>query len=163
MQSLRHLLQRPSTRTSFGAAAIFAALVTALSLATAAGAKPPARIITDVFAVTYDAKVTYRHHLALPEYRETQAVTYKLHGRLPEVTFTDGRLEVDKSAVINTAVKGKATVEAEQDDGEWLSCGGTDIDVRGIVGIARIAKGLWLLPAHSAAPSGTCISSEGAR
>lgn len=64
--------------------------------------------------------------------------------------------------MVDIRTKGKATVEANQDDGEWLNCGGTEIKVRGIVGIGRAENGFWFLPAHSAAPSGTCVSSEGA-
>jgi hypothetical protein len=162
MKSLRHPLQRSSLHLTAVAVAIFAALIAALSLATTAEAKPPAMFVTDVFAVTYDAKATYQHHLALPEYNETQGVSYQLHGRLPEVTFVDGLLSVDKSAAIDTRVKGKATVEVSVDDGDWLSCGGTDNKVRGIAGIGRAERGIWFLPAHSAAPSGTCVSAEGA-
>jgi len=70
-------------------------LVAGLTVPASAQGKPPAKTVTDVFAVTYDAKVTYQNHLALPEYRETQSVTYGLHGRLPEVRFVDGQLQTD--------------------------------------------------------------------
>jgi hypothetical protein len=147
---------------ALAALGLLAVLVAALAPSPSAAAKPPAKTITDIFAVAYDAKVTYQHHLALPEYRETQSVTYNLHERLREVTFVDGLLQVDKSAPINTTVKGKATIEAEQDDGDRLDCEGTEIKLRGIVGIGRDAKGIWFVPAHSAAPQGTCVSTEGA-
>lgn len=150
MKSLRHLL------------ALFF-LLAGLVLVPTATAKPPAKTITDVFAVTYDAKVTYDNHLALPEYRETQKVSYQLHGRLPDVRFVDGRLETDQSRVLEIRTKGKATVDAEQDDGDSLHCDGTDIGVRGIVGIGRAPNGIWFLPAHSASPAGSCVSTEGAR
>jgi hypothetical protein len=150
MKSLRHLF------------ALFF-LLAGLVLVPTATAKPPAKTITDVFAVTYDAKVTYDDHLALPEYRETQKVTYQLHGRLPDVRFVDGRLETDQSRVVDIRIKGKATVDAEQDDGDSLHCDGTDIGVRGIVGIGRAPNGIWFLPAHSASPAGSCVSTEGAR
>lgn len=153
----------PRPAAALGAVALLAALVAALLPGPATAARPAATTVTDVFAVTYDAKVTYRHHLALPEYNETQDVTYKFHDRLADVTFVDGLLQLDKAAPINTTVKGRATVEAAQDDGERLSCGGVEIKLRGIVGIGRTAKGLWFLPAHSAAPEGACVSTEGAQ
>ncbi|HTT94272.1 MAG TPA: hypothetical protein VMF55_06340 [Solirubrobacterales bacterium] len=152
----------PRPAAAPAALALLATLVAALASSPAAQAKPTRKIVTDVFAVTYDAKVTYQHHLALPEYRETQNVTYDLHGRLPEVTFVDGLLQVDQSATLDTTVRGRATIEAAQDDGDRLSCGGIEIKLRGIVGIGRGAKGIWFLPAHSAAPEGACVSTEGA-
>jgi hypothetical protein len=163
MQPLRHLLQHSTLRTALAPLAVFAALIAALSLATSAGAKPPARTITDVFAVAYDAKATYQNHLALPEYRETQSVAYQMHGRLPDVRFVDGVLQTDQSRVVDIRTKGKATVDAEQDDGDTLHCDGTEIAVRGISGIGRAGGGIWFLPAHSASPSGSCVSTEGAR
>lgn len=138
-------------------------LLAGLAIVPTAAAKPPARTVTDVFAVTYDAKVTYKNHLALPEYRETQDVGYQMHGRLPDVRFVDGRLETDQSRVVDIRVKGKARIDAEQDDGDTLHCDGTKIGVRGITGIGRAEDGIWFLPAHSAAPSGSCLSTEGAR
>jgi hypothetical protein len=149
MKSLRHLFPL-----------LF--LLAGLAVVPTAAAKPPAKTITDVFAVTYDAKVTYRNHLALPEYSETQNVGYQMHGRLPEVRFVDGLLQTDQSRVVDIRTKGKATIDADQDDGEWLSCTGNHVNVRGITGIGRAEHGIWFLPAHSAAPSGECVSSEGA-
>lgn len=150
MKSLRHL---------FGLFFLLAGLV----VVPAAGAKPPASTVTDVFAVTYDAKVTFQNHLALPEYREDQSVSYQMHGRLPDVRFVDGLLETDQSRVVDIRTKGKASVEAVQDDGDSLRCDGTDIGVRGITGIGRAENGFWFLPAQSASPAGSCVSTEGAR
>jgi hypothetical protein len=149
MKSLRHLFPL------FAAAAM-------LVFATAANAASTAKTVTDVFAVTYDARVTYDNHLALPEYRETQKVSYGLHGRLPDVRFVDGLLQKDESRVVDIRTKGKAIIDADVDDGDWLRCTGNYVKVRGIVGIGRDANGIWFMPAHSAAPSGECESSEGA-
>jgi hypothetical protein len=151
MKSLRHL------------SALLFLLAALAVLPAAAAAKPTARTVTGIFAVTYDARVSYKHHFALPEYSETQNVSYGMHGRLPEVRFVDGLLQTDQSRVVDIRVKGKATVEAHQDDGDSLNCEGTDIGVRGITGIGRTDGGIFFLPAQSSAPTGTCLSTEGAR
>jgi hypothetical protein len=148
---------------ALAALALLTALVAALAPSPAAEAKPPAKTITDVFAVTYDAKITFKHHKAHPEFFEEDDARLQLHGRLPEVTFVDGLLQTDQSAIVKTVAKGFAGVEVKQTDGWSLNCVATKFKVRGLAGIARVENGISFLPAISAEPKGSCIDSEGAR
>lgn len=153
MKSLRYLF----------ALVILAALAAELTVIPAATAKPAARIVTDVFAVTYDAKVTFEHHKAHPEFSGEDEVRYQVHGRLPELTFVDGLLQTDQSAVVKAKVKGFVGSEVAQSDGWSMNCVGTAIKVRGLVGIARVDQGISLLPALSTEPKGRCLDSDGER
>ncbi len=153
MQSLRHLY----------ALVILAAMAAGLTVTSSVQAKPTARTVTDVFAVTYDAKVTFAHHKAHPEFNGEDNLRYQVHGRLPELTFVDGLLQADQSAVVKTKVKGFVGSKVAQSDGWSTDCVGTAIKVRGLVGISRVEQGISLLPTLSAEPKGRCLDSDGER
>ena len=165
MPTLRYLPQllRPRLAAAVGALALLTASIAILVLGSTAEAKPPAKIVTDVFAVTYDAKVTFAHHKGHPEFNGEDNLRYQIHGRLPELTFVDGLLQTDQSAVVKTKVKGFVGSEVTQSDGWSMNCVGTAIKVRGIVGIARVDGGISVLPALSADPKGRCLDSDGER
>jgi hypothetical protein len=150
MKSLRHLF------------ALFF-LLAGLAVVPAAAAKPPpAKTVTDVFAVTYDAKVTFEHHKAHPEFTGDDTLRYKLHGRLPDLTFVDGILQTSRSAVVKAKAKGLATSEVVQ--APWsMNCVGGKVTVRGLVGVARLGENIGFLPAFSSEPRGQCIDSDGVR
>lgn len=150
MKSLRHLF------------ALFF-LLAGLTVVPSAGAKPPARTVTDVFAVTYDAKVTFEQHKGHLEFNSEDNVRYQVHGRLPELTFVDGLLQTNQSAMVKTKVKGLVESEVAQSDGWSTSCSGTAIEVRGLVGIARVDGGISFLPALTTKPRGLCLDSTGER
>jgi hypothetical protein len=153
MQSLRHLY----------ALLVLAAVAAGLTVTSSSvQAKPTVKTVTDTFAVTYDAKVTFKHHKAHPEFLEENDARYQVHGRLPEVTFVDGLLQTAQSAVVKTKAKGFAGVEVKQADDWSLNCVGTVFRVRGLAGLARTSDGISFLPALSAEPKGHCIDSEGA-
>ncbi len=163
MPNLRYLphLLRPRFAAAVGALAILAASIATLALATNVEAKPPAKTVTDVFAVTYDARVTFVHHKAHPEFNAEDNLRYQIHGRLPELTFVDGLLQTDQSAVVKTKVKGSVGSEVHQSDGWSTNCTGTEIKVRGLVGLARVDGGISFLPALSTDPKGRCTDSTG--
>jgi hypothetical protein len=148
MKSLRHLF------------ALFFLLAGLVIVPAAAAKPPPAKTVTDVFAATFDAKVTFEHHKAHPEFTGDDTLRYKLHGRLPDLTFVDGILQTSRSAVIKAKVKGFASSEVVQ--APWsMNCIGGRVTVRGLVGVARLGEDIGFLPAFSSEPRGRCIDSDG--
>ncbi|MBS1678007.1 MAG: hypothetical protein JST08_11535 [Actinobacteria bacterium] len=138
--------------------AILAALAAGLTIIPAAAAKT----VVDTFAVTYDVKTTYDHHKAHPEFIGEDNLRYRLHGRLPELTFVDGLLQTSRSAAVKARVKGFAGSEVKQDT--WsMNCIGKTISIRGPAGVARVGSAIAFLPALSAEPRGTCLASDGVR
>lgn len=163
-------LASPSPRGRRTALAVvataLAASVAAVGVAPSAQAKSKPKsdkgtIVTNVFRAEFEFTTIWQHHQAIPGMTAEDSLRYTTSGTIPNVTFIDGRLQLNRSAKVAATVEGTVKMNVDKPEGTSSTCTGNTVEVSGFAGVGRAKSGFWFAPWVTGTGRGDCTDTDG--